>query len=115
MVRGDLERIRHIRQYCLDIARTANRCNNSLDVFSEDTDFYNSISMSIMQIGELTNGLSDEFKDATRNEMPWGMIRGMRNHFAHGYATMEKSEVWETATKDIPNLLDFCERIINES
>jgi uncharacterized protein with HEPN domain len=112
MVKGDLERIRHIRQYCLDIAKTVKRADNSLEVFSEDTDFYNSISMSIMQIGELSGGLSDEFKDATRNEMPWGMIRGMRNHFAHGYATMEKSEIWETATKDIPNLLSFCERII---
>jgi len=112
MVKGDLDRIRHMRQYCLDISKTVKRCSNSFEIFLEDTDFYNSISMSIMQIGELVGSLSDEFRDSTRNEMPWGMIRGMRNHFAHGYATMDKSEIWETATKDIPNLLSFCERII---
>jgi uncharacterized protein with HEPN domain len=71
--------------------------------------------MSIMQIGELAGGLSDEFKDKTRVQMPWGLMKGMRNHFAHGYATMEKSDVWETATKDIPNLLLFCCRVIEEN
>ena len=114
MVRSDLERIRHIRQYCLDISKTVKRSDSSFEIFSEDIDFYNSISMSIMQIGELVGGLSDEFKDTTRDKMPWGMIRGMRNHFAHGYATMEKNEIWETATADIPNLLRFCENIIEK-
>ena len=115
MNKGDLDRIRHIRQYCEDISKTIERFGDSLDVFSKDVDFYNSISMSIMQIGELASGLSDEFKDETRTQMPWGLMRGMRNHFAHGYATMEKSDIWETATKDIPNLLSFCNRVIKDN
>jgi len=115
MVKGDLERIRYMRQYCLDISKTVERSNNSFEIFLEDIDFYNSISMSIMQIGELAGGLSNEFKDATKNDMPWVMIRGMRNYFAHGYATMDKSEIWETASKDVPNLLRFCERMIADN
>ena len=115
MDKGDLDRIRHIRQYCEDISKTIFRFGDSFDMFSKDIDFYNSISMSIMQIGELVGGLSDNFKDTTRAQMPWRLIRGMRNHFAHGYATMDKSDIWETATKDIPNLLCFCERVIKEN
>lgn len=111
---GDLNRIRHIKRYCEDIAGTINRFGDSYDKFSQDIDYYNSISMSIMQIGELSGGLSDEFKDATRTQMPWGMMKGMRNHFAHGYATMEKTDIWETAIKDIPNLLLFCNDIIQK-
>lgn len=33
------------------------------------------------------------------------------NHFAHGYATMEKNDIWETATKDIPNLQNFAKAL----
>jgi len=113
MDRGDLDRIRHIKQYCEDISKTIKRFGDSFNGFSQDIDYYNSVSMSIMQIGELAGGLSDAFKDSTRTQMPWGLMKGMRNHFSHGYATMEKSDIWETATKDIPNLLCFCNRIID--
>ena len=114
MDRSDLDRIKHMKRYCADIAGTIKRFGDSFEVFSEDIDYYNSISMGIMQIGELAGGLSDEFRETTRTQMPWGLIRGMRNHFAHGYATMDKGDVWETAIKDIPNLLSFCERIIEK-
>jgi uncharacterized protein with HEPN domain len=113
MDKGDLDRLRHIKQYCEDIAKTVARFGDSMDIFLIDIDYYNSVSMSIMQIGELVGGLSDSFKDATRTQMPWGLIKGMRNHFAHGYATMERSDIWETAVKDIPNLLCFCNQQIN--
>jgi uncharacterized protein with HEPN domain len=112
MDKSDLETVKYIKRYCEDIAVAIKRFGSSYEVFSKDTDFYNSVSMSIMQIGELSARLSDEFKDITRTQMPWGLIKGMRNHFAHAYAAMERGDVWETATEDIPNLLSFCEKII---
>ena len=115
MDKSDLERIKHMKRYCEDIAATVKRCENSYETFSSDTDFYNSISMSIMQIGELSGSLSEDFKDATRKNMPWSLIKGMRNHFAHGYATMDKGDIWETAIKDIPNVLSFCEQLVKEN
>jgi len=115
MDKGDIDRIKHMKRYCQDIAGTIERFGDSFEMFSKDIDYYNSISMSIMQIGELVGGLSDEFKDATRAQMPWGLMKGMRNHFAHGYATMDRNDIWETAIKDIPNLLSFCERVIEEN
>jgi len=115
MDKGDIERIRHMKRYCEDIAATVKRSNNSFETFSNDTDFYNSISMSIMQVGELSSHLSEDFKDATRQQMPWSLMKGMRNHFAHGYATMDKGDIWETATKDIPNVLNFCNQVIKDN
>ena len=70
--------------------------------------------MCILQIGELANGLSEEFREETKGEMPWGMIRGMRNWIAHAYAEMDEFIVWETATNDIPRLFAFCNRKIEE-
>ena len=115
MDRGDLERIRHIERYCKDIAATIRRFGDSYEAFSQDTDYHNSVSMSIMQIGEISVNLSDEFKDATRTQMAWGLMKGMRNHFAHAYAAMDRSDIWETAVKDIPNLLRFCEKVIEKT
>ena len=115
MDKSDLERVKHMKRYCVDIAATVARFGNSFESFIADIDFFNSVSMSIMQIGELSVGLSDEFKDSTREQMPWGMMKGMKNRFAHVYATMDKDDIWETATRDIPVLLRFCERVIEKA
>ena len=115
MDRGDLNRIRYMKRYCEDISASIKRFGNSYEAFENDVDFVNSVSMSVMQIGELSSGLSDEFKDATRSQMQWGLMKGMRNQFAHAYAAMEKDVIWETATQDIPNLLRFCEDVIDKA
>jgi uncharacterized protein with HEPN domain len=68
--------------------------------------------MSLQQIGTLSGVLSDSFKDSSKERMPWGIMRNMRNRFAHTYELMDKNIIWETATQDIPNLLLFCEEVI---
>ena len=114
MDRGDIERVKHIKRYCEDITAAIVRFGNTFDIFQQDIDFYNSVSMSIMQIGELAVGLSQEFQDATLEQMPWGLIKGMRNRFAHSYATMDRSDIWETAVADIPILMRFCDSILGD-
>ena len=108
----DIQRIRHILLYCEKISKTIQRYGNNYEVFSSDEDYFDSISMKLMQIGELSAGLSDAFKEQTREKMQWGALRGMRNMFAHAYAKMNKETVWEAATLDVPGLLCFCERIV---
>jgi uncharacterized protein with HEPN domain len=109
---SDVQRIHRMKVYCSKIGESIKRYGDSFDVFSNDWDYYNSVSMSIMQIGEISVGLSAEFKEQTRTQMAWGLVRSMRNMFAHEYASMDKTIIWETATKDIPTLLNFCERVI---
>jgi uncharacterized protein with HEPN domain len=94
------------------INATIMRFGNNYEIFKADFDFRNSISMSLMQIGEIVGGLSDEFKVQTSEKMQWGGIKAMRNYFAHGYDLMDKDIIWEVATKDIPALLKFCDEII---
>jgi len=110
---GDISRIRHMLYYCDRVNNTVNRCQNSFDVFSKDWDFYNSISMSIMQIGECASGLSEEFRNDTKNSIPWGLVRAMRNMFAHEYYVMDKETIWETATHDIPLVAAFCRSLVS--
>ena len=114
MNHGDAQRIRHICRYCEDIAEFLERFGKNFETFTEDRAYLNAVSMCILQIGELANGLSEEFREETKGEMPWGMIRGMRNWIAHAYAEMDEFIVWETATNDIPRLFAFCNRKIEE-
>ena len=112
MNKGDYQRLLHIQKYCDDIAGFIVRFGNDFETFCTDRAFNNAVSMCVLQIGELSNGLSHEFRDETKGEMPWGMIRGMRNWIAHAYAEMDESIVWETASNDIPSLRDFCQKKI---
>ncbi|GHU68067.1 hypothetical protein AGMMS49983_20190 [Clostridia bacterium] len=90
MKSSDIDRIQHIRSYCEDIATTIARYGADISVFKSDKDYFNSVSMSIFQIGELSLGLSDEFKEETNEQVLWSAMRGMWNYFAHGYASMDK-------------------------
>jgi len=113
LVDPDVQRIRHIREYCERIAQTVNRYGHDYDTFMSDGDYFDSVSMKIFQIGELTGGLSEEFREKTKNKMQWGAIRGIRNLFAHAYASMDKKVIWDVAVQDIPGLLHFCNAIID--
>ena len=111
----NFQRIHHIKTYCEDIAETIVRFGNDYNIFKSDKDFINSVSMSMMQIGELSVGLSDAFKDATRHQIQWGALKGMRNLFTHAYISMNNSVIWESATRDVPVVLDFCIKIIEQN
>ena len=66
---SDLQHVSHILRYCEEIDETIKRFGESQALFFEDLDCQKSISMSIMQIGELTIGLSDESKYCRPNGM----------------------------------------------
>ena len=110
MDRGDWQRLLHIKTYCQDIASFIDRFGNSFNSFSGDRAYFSAVSMCILQIGELSNGLSESFRFETKDEIPWGMIRGMRNWMAHADNEMDESVIWETAQNDIPKLYAFCEQ-----
>lgn len=115
MLPPDLQRIKHIRDYCMEIQKTIARYGNSFEIFNTDADYQRSISFSILQIGELSGGLSAEYRKETANRVQWGPIKGMRNLVAHNYGNMSREIVWETATVDIPVLESFCsEQLTND-
>jgi len=112
MLTRDREYIHHIQSYCEDVADAIAELGNDRDVFLNNKHYISAISMYIFQISELCGGLSEDFKDAHRSEIPWALIRGMRNRFAHAYNKMDRIDIWKAATIDIPNLKVFCERFL---
>lgn len=110
MLPPDLQRIEHIRDYCVEVENTIVRYGNSFETFCQDRDYQKSISFSILQIGELSSHLSLEFRQTTADRVQWGPIKGMRNLVAHNYGNMSRDIIWETASTDIPALKRFCEQ-----
>ena len=98
-----------IRDYCTEIEKTVTRYGRAFAIFDSDPDYQRSVSFSILQIGELSGGLSQEYRQATADRVQWGPIKGMRNLVAHNYGSMSREIIWETATTDIPALKRFCE------
>lgn len=114
MMSPDLQRIKHIRDYCTAIAQTIERYGNSFEIYAKDADYQRSVSFSILQIGELSGGLSLEYRQATASRVQWGPMKAMRNLVAHNYGKMDQAIIWETATVDIPALFRFCEEQLGE-
>ena len=68
--------------------------------------------MCVLQIGELTVHLTDDFK-VKYSSMPWQDIKRMRNIAAHRYGSFDIDVLWDTIANDIPSLRKYCLEAIN--
>ena len=57
----DAQILTHILEYCNRIERTLSRFGKDFDVFLEDQDYMDSVSMNLLQIGELAGKFSDAY------------------------------------------------------
>lgn len=112
MKKKNIDILEHIKTYCEDIESTIVRFGKDKAVFDTDRDYRNSVCMSMLQIGELTGHLSEDFRNGTKETIYWPALKGMRNLFAHNYGAVDVEMVWETAVSDIPLLRSFCEKSI---
>lgn len=103
--------IQKIIRYCNEIERMLKRFGSELDDYISDADFQYASGMCIIQIGELTTRLSEEFK-AKHSEIAWNQIKALRNIHAHDYDSIKFSIVWKTLTEEIPALKSSLQAIL---
>ncbi len=106
--------LEHISAYCEDIEAAVERFGREKNIFETDRDYRNSVCMSLLQIGELTGHLTEDFRERTKESVFWPAIKGMRNLFAHNYGAVDVGRVWETVRSDIPTLRAFCDCTLNQ-
>lgn len=109
MTQKDRDIIEHIIYRCNRLCITIDEFGDSFEKFDSSENFQELVSFNIAQIGELVKSLSDGFRNSTSDQIPWKNIAGMRDHLVHGYTTMKKRQIWDTALDDIPPLKKFCE------
>lgn len=115
MLPPDLQRIAHIREYCLNIQGFQLRFGTTFEAFKSDLAYQQSVSFSILQIGELCGGLSEEYRKQTKAQIQWNAIRGLRNIVAHDYSSVKLDILWDTISSDIPALKQFCDQQLAEA
>jgi len=65
-------------------------------------------------IGEAAANISPVFSEQL-DDIPWGLIVGMRNRLVHVYFNIDLDVVWQTVDEDLPQLVRAIEPIlINE-
>lgn len=112
-MRGDrnIDILMHIRDYCREIGHTMDTFGRDYDIFNSNSIYQNATALCVLQIGELTTHFTDEFK-MTYNKVPWDQMKALRNIVAHNYGKIDKEILWETLTSDIPDLEQYCCKII---
>ena len=75
----------------------------NFDSFMKNELLQKGIAMTLVNIGELANRLSDGFK-STYKEIPIKKIIGMRNITAHTYDFLDFKIVWNTVQDYVPEL-----------
>ena len=110
----DRDIIEHILRYCDQIETAHRDFGCARERFDSSTTYQNAISMCIFQIGELVRHLSNEFV-SQYEQIPWYIIRGMRNYVAHEYGSIDLEVVWYVATASIVELKHFCRDFLTES
>ena len=93
MQERDADVLAAMLDFCDRIVGIMERLGYNKEKYSEDYVFQDAIKMNVFQIGELSNQVSDECKEALP-QIPWHQIYGTRNIIAHGYMKVSEDIIW---------------------
>ena len=111
MEHRDVFLLESIVEYC-DKAASYLRDNHiTKQSFLENSYFQDTCAFYCLQIGELASSLSDTFID-DHKEIKWRNIVNLRNIIAHDYGKVDSGLLWDIIERNIPELRDFCAKVI---
>ena len=94
--------------YLVDIVEAARKIASYLEgvspeVWADDSMRRDAVIWQLSTIGEAVGGISEETRASTP-EIPWKLIRGLRNNVVHRYFSVDWKIVHSAATVDVPEL-----------
>lgn len=108
----DKSRLEHILQAIERIRRYTK--GKTFDDFIADDMMYYAVVKNIEILGEASNMLTEEFREAHPNT-PWKQVNGMRNYIVHEYFQVDNNNVvWDVITTDLLLLEKQIIEYINE-
>ncbi len=93
----------------LDVARAARRAMAHVEGMSEEEflaapQVQDAVLYQVSVVGEAARRASVSYREA-HPDLPWREMTGMRYKLIHDYDEVELRVVWETVTRDLPELL----------
>lgn len=81
--------------------------------FKADDKTVDAVLQNLLIIGEAVRGIPDEIQ-RVHPEVPWALMRGMRNVLVHEYERVRLDVVWKTLQDDVPPLKPALQKILAE-
>ena len=103
--------IEKIIGYCNEISRMIDRFGNNFEAFNSDLAFKLAGGACIIQIGELTTRLTDDFKNQ-HSEIDWNSLKKASNEHLHDYENVKLDVDRQILTEDIPALKKSLQAIL---
>jgi uncharacterized protein with HEPN domain len=78
--------------------------------FTNDDKTFDAVIRQLTVIGEAASHVPDEIASREPN-IPWSVIRGMRNIVVHEYFGVDAGIIWKTVVRNIPELRSQVEKL----
>lgn len=79
--------------------------------FQRDDKVVRAVEMNFIIIGEAATQIPEEVEEKYSN-IPWSLMRAMRNRIVHVYFNIDESMMWDTIQNDLPPLTKELEKLI---
>ena len=79
--------------------------------FREDDKAIRAVEMNFIIIGEAANQIPEEVEEQHIN-IPWSLMRAMRNRIVHVYFKIDEKLMWDTIQNDLPPLIPQLEKLL---
>ena len=76
-----------------------------LQAFRADPKTIKAVELDFIIIGEAAGAIPEEIRVANP-DVPWHLLRAMRNRMVHVYFHIDPAILWQTAQDDLPKLVE---------
>ena len=101
-VRDILDVIEEIGAFCAGM---------SFEEFEGDAKTRKAVAADLAIVGEAARHVPDEVAN-DHPEVPWAVMRGMRNRIIHVYFDVDPGILWDTVKRDLPPLIPMLAAMI---
>lgn len=79
--------------------------------FRDDDKSVRAVEMNFIIIGEAANQIPNEVEEQYP-EIPWHLMRAMRNRIVHAYFSVDEKLMWDTIQHDLPPLVPILKKLL---
>lgn len=81
------------------------------ETFRSDDRTIRAVEINFIIIGESANHIPEELEE-THSDIPWNLMRAIRNRVVHVYFSIDAKLLWETVQNDLPPLIPKLEKLL---
>jgi len=107
--RGWKERVQDILDAITEIQAFTQGLN--FERFRSDARTIRAVELDFIVIGEAVNQIPEEIQERYP-QVPWHLMRGMRNRLVHAYFSVDPRLLWDTVQNDLPAIRSWLQTML---